>query len=390
MLSRKDGSGEQAIDSAAYLRLWRTGEFDAATQPLLAWLRAQRLAPILGWRAKQRGWTLPEEVSRFVQTATYQGVARHTIVGSQIEELANLFRKAKIPAVVVKGPVVASAYPDTSLRIYNDLDFLVPEGQAASLITALIKLGYSAQVSGDRSMHFPPLHPEGAGLRLEIHDALDKHLDGDWFTFSQWSDRMRKWTSYPGLWVPDPVDHMIYLIDHALIRHELLGGLQLLNDLWFWTKEWGAYKWEVLESRSQQLGLFRAVNLALSLTAWFWDEALSDPAGQRFPTPPSDVLAQSQALALGSFPAFIPHVWRDLAANRPLQWVRYGINTFFGDPEYRKSLSVGNRILFYLRRPLRLWQHYASVLWRLIVGKTTERSAWEAKREVSAWLRELD
>jgi hypothetical protein len=199
---------------------------------------------------------------------------------------------------------------------------------------------------------------------------------------------MRPWFEYPGLWLPDPVDHMIYLVDHALIRHELLGGLQLLTDLRFWTESWDEAQWDELSTRSREFGLFRAIALALALTAWFWNEPMPDSALRRFPAPPDETMVQSQALVLGSFPTLIPHVWRDLSANLPLEWIRYAFEIFLGDPEYRRGLSLRDRALFYLRRPFRLWQHYAPSLWRLLIGKAVERGAWQAYREVNAWLRD--
>jgi hypothetical protein len=255
------------------------------------------------------------------------------------------------------------------------------------LIAALLDTGYQSKVSGDRATHFPPLVPQGNSLRLEVHTALDHRPDGGRITFARWSARLQPWDAHPGLWVPDPVDHAVYLVDHAVLRHELRGGLQLLTDLYFWTSDWTAAQWAACAARSREIGLDRAVGLAMALTAWFWDEPLPDAVRRQFSAPPDDLLARSQALALGALPTFMPHVWRDLPADSPLQWIRYAVETFLGDPEYRRGLPLRDRIRFYLRRPFCLWQHYAPSLWRLLTGKQVERGAWRAHRDVTAWLR---
>lgn len=388
------GSGKipetRSIDVYDCLRVWQTGEFGVSLKPFLAWLKAHRLALLLGWRAKRRGWTLPDEVAQFVHRATYQGMARHAVAGGQLRVLSELARAWQIPVVAVKGPVVAKAYPDVAFRIYNDLDFLVPEDKAEPLISILLQHGYHRDLRGIRMPHFPPLHPEGAGLRLEIHTTLDDHPGGGRFTYSEWSDRLRPWPVYPGLWVPDPVDHIIYLVDHAVIRHKLLGGLQLLTDLRFWTENWNASLWEALVMRSREMGLHRTVALALALTAWFWDEPLPDLVQRWFSSPPDDVLTQSKALAIGSLPTSMPQVSSDLPHERPFHWIRYGVEIFLGNPIYRQSLSLGDRMLFYLRRPFRLLARYAPVVWQHLTGKVVERGAWQAHREVNAWLRGSD
>ena len=100
---------------ARYLHFYRTGEVRGTVTELVAWGHAQRMLPLIGWRAAQEGWTLPATLAQAVQRARYREVARQATAAQQLRALGKLARRLQIPVVVVKGPVVAEDFPIPSV-----------------------------------------------------------------------------------------------------------------------------------------------------------------------------------------------------------------------------------------------------------------------------------
>jgi hypothetical protein len=66
---------------------------------------------------------------------------------AELFRLLELFSAADIPALIVKGPVLAmQAYGDPAMRNYSDLDFLVRQRDIRRATEALLAIGYQATV----------------------------------------------------------------------------------------------------------------------------------------------------------------------------------------------------------------------------------------------------
>ena len=377
------------MDESPYLNLWWSGETNFPCDKLIAWAQAQRLLPLIGWRAEQRGWALPPQLQDAVRQARYRASARQLLATRQLHELAEIARLQRIPVVIVKGQVVAEVYPSATLRIYNDLDLLVPPSAVPALTQSLQLHGYRAALDGGRGYHLPPFNPPGAGLRLEVHTAMKKGGTGDAFTFTQWADGLRPWASFPGLLVPDPVGHWLYLISHALEHHECEMGLLPLADLKFWMDFWTAQEWESLATLAKAGGWERLVGLALALVAWFWQAPWPSEIASRFPEPPEDILNWTQAVTSGEteMESLLPNLWRDLSERSPRGWSAYAQLVLLGDPATRRSVSWHKRLLFYLQRPAYLVRNHGPALWRLLRGQRKSRETWAAQRKLASWLR---
>jgi hypothetical protein len=372
-----------------YAYFWFTGEVTLPEPHLIAWLKAQRLLPLVGWRAEGEGWKLPPEVLRAVRQDHYRLTAEQSLVSAQLEQLAELAKRAAIPVVVVKGPVVAQRYPSPYLRPYGDLDLLVPPESVNSFYARLQAAGYLPMVAGDRAFHLPPLRPALSGLRLEVHGTLDMGRKNPHFSFEKLDGGLCPWDDFPGLLVPHPCDHFAYLVYHLVARHQLEVGLLPIADVRFWTQGWGREEWHSLASRTQDGAVRRMIGLCLALTARFWpDFTLPDSA--EFPEPSAELLASSQTIALGDGVGRMPHVWRDLPSFTVSGWLSYLQAVLLGDPSSRRNLPLRERLGFYLQRPFRIAKHYAPSVWRLLRGDSRSRGAWTARRDLAAWLRAGD
>ena len=252
-------------------------------------------------------------------------------------------------------------------------------------MAALETEGYQPEISGDRSTHFPPLVPPFAGFRVEVHTELDPRTQ--YFSFARWASTLVPWESFPGLSVPTPTQHFLYLIQHALERHELKAGLLALADFKFWIELWAADEWDALVKAAGELNLQRQVGLALTLMSWFWEEPLAQDIVHRYPSPPEELLLKSVEIMLTGGGRLAPHLWRDLPEFTLRGWFAYMRLVLLGNPQVRSMLPLHKKLAFFLLRPLRLLRHYAPIGWRLLSGDSQSRASWQSQRELMRWLR---
>lgn len=324
--------------------------------------------------------------------ARYREQARQTLAEGQLRALGALAQSLNIPVVLVKGASVARAYPEPWMRPYTDIDLLVAEAHLADFLAAMTAQDYTwmETVVGQRSWHAPPLAPKNTGVNVEVHTALAREREQALFTFEQWRDTLQPWTSAPGLRVPDPVDHAIYLVHHAVVHHELTLGLLLFADLHFWTQRWEIHAWQQLATKASSVGLRRATGLALALTAWVWDTAWTAEVQQLFPFPSDEVLRAAQYIVIGVDVQKMPGVWRDLTERNARGLLKYLSLILLGDPDTRRALPWKDRARFYLRRPFQLLRNHALTFWRLARGERRTRAAWQMQRQLQQWIRSSD
>ncbi len=375
-------------NTSPYLALWQHGHLLASERHLLAWAQAQRLLPLLLWRAQQAGWELPAAVVQAARAARYRVQAHHLLAEAQLRALGEVAQELRIPLVLVKGACVAHAYPETWLRSYNDIDLLIAEENLVVFLPLVFDLGYTwlEAATGQRGWHLPPLTPQSAGLKLEVHTALAREKGRDLFTCAQWSTGLRPFDPFPGLWIPDPVDHALYLIHHAVVHHALAMGLLHIVDLKFWTQAWGESEWQALETQARVLDLHRATGLALALAAWAWDTPWPAEVQQRFPVPPEAILTTTQRIVTGESVQKLPYVQRDLSERSLRGWIKYASLVLFGDPAVRQTLPRREKFRFYLHRPFQLLSNHGPTLWRLARGDRQTRDAWQVQQSLQTWL----
>ncbi|MCD6351668.1 MAG: nucleotidyltransferase family protein, partial [Armatimonadetes bacterium] len=224
------------LQADAALGFWRTGQSALPPETLIRWARAQRLLLLLPWRAQQRGWRLPAPLLVAARQEGYATAAWQARALRALRTLGALAQAMEAPAVIVKGPLAAEAYPDPLLRPYGDLDLLIRPQDAGRWLDAFTARGYRPHVEGGRATHLPALLPPTPGPRLELQITLDP---AGRFAWSRWEASARSWPTVPGLLQPDPGEHWLYLVYHMVERHSLQFGLGSLADLAFGSAGWG-------------------------------------------------------------------------------------------------------------------------------------------------------
>jgi hypothetical protein len=372
-----------------YLALWWRGECCLPEDDLIAWARRQRLLPLLGWRVQERGWQLPEALTEAIRRTRMLVAVGQAITDQQLRALGETAQQLDIALVLVKGAAAAAAYPEPWMRPYGDIDLLVDEANAPRLLETLRAQGYTYAESaeGHRAWHFPPLVPPHQGARIEVHTALAREGGRLLFTPAQWQPDLRPLPLYPGLHAPGPADHVLYLIHHALVHHELLFGIQPYLDIGFWSESWVTDDWTALRSATQDAAMRNAVGLALALTAWLWQRPLPiDDVG--FRQPPLSLLARAEKTVTGTRASqSLPHVWRDIPPRAQGGFLRYAALILYGDPAQLRGLTPKERVGYHLRRPGELLRNHGNSLWRLLRGDPAARATWRAQRELQTWLR---
>lgn len=143
-------------------------------------------------------------------------------------ELNRSLRKASIPALVVKGIVCRSLYPNGDLRLSADEDLLVAPGYLEQAKAVLEEMGLSTTETALDAYEYP-YRDSKSPLYIELHAHLfspGEAAYGSWNGYFR--DVFQRAEVVPIQGEPvltmAPTDHMLYLILHAF-KHFLHSGV---------------------------------------------------------------------------------------------------------------------------------------------------------------------
>jgi Uncharacterised nucleotidyltransferase len=181
-----------------------------------------RLEPLAARRLRALGREVPEEL---VETERLS--AAFSLAGTV--HLTRARQAVEGPLLLVKGPELASRYPDPALRISRDLDFVVPDPGSAQ--RALLAAGYLE--SGDPELyaqapHLRPLAWPDLPVELEIHSRpnwppwLEPPAAEELF-----AGAVPSAAGVDGILAPAPERHVLVVAGHAWTH----GPLERLRDL---------------------------------------------------------------------------------------------------------------------------------------------------------------
>jgi hypothetical protein len=339
-----------------------------------------------------------EELRQDLHAAAVHGM----LAESQLAAVLGALTAAEVPAMVVKGAALGIFYPDPALRLYGDLDIMVPAAQLDMAEQALNGLGYHGFASKawwlDRFHHLPPMVSESAALLVELHWRLDYQEEkGRLPTDDLWA-RAIPWRvqDQPALRL-DAVDTLLHLCRHAVVQHRVAGSFRYLCDLAQITEGWRQAEWETLGQRALDYELARPVYLmlvlaeqSLSLTMPAEVVSLLRPAGS---VPEPDELMRRlmssdgatsarvsvgavQAATEGPFVARLQHLMGSLFLPRA------GMAMVYDLPADSPRIWLA-----YLWRPIDLLRRYGLSAWRALRGERGAQAAWQREVWLERWLR---
>jgi Uncharacterised nucleotidyltransferase len=188
-------------------------------------VRAHRLEVLAGRRYRMVGRPVPPDFVAQERLAGLVALATPLV----LERVRAAYEG---PAIVLKGPQVAARYPDPALRVYGDIDLLVPDARAVQ--HALLANGF--HLVGDPKIyvdihHLRPLAVNGLPTHVEIHSS-PKWVDGlvPPATEILFETARRGSTGVPGVLALPPAYEAVLLAAHSW-AHEPLRRLRDLIDV---------------------------------------------------------------------------------------------------------------------------------------------------------------
>lgn len=133
-----------------------------------------RLAGLALAATETAGVDLDAETLSSLRQAHARQSARSLLVEARAVEVAKALEERGIPQVVTKGPGIARAYPDTSMRPFGDIDLLVPPQRFGAGLTALSELGFR-EAGPEPRRYFNRVCREAINLKREDGASIDLH-----------------------------------------------------------------------------------------------------------------------------------------------------------------------------------------------------------------------
>jgi hypothetical protein len=218
----------------------------------------------------EAGCRVPDAIQRdFVRHQTIASVWHSHLLAS-LDELAGVFRVARIPVVALKGPLLAERlYPQGALRPSVDLDLLVSEHDLDTALGALTADGWVADAGPTATYarrHHHHLQMRRAGQPpLELHFRARAGF-GTVLPSAPLIERSIEAnpSSTHGLRTLAPVDEFVYLAVHAaahgFIRLMWLYDLKLLL-----RRHATDIDWNLVVDRARGVGMVAALAFACGL-----------------------------------------------------------------------------------------------------------------------------
>lgn len=175
------------------------------------------------------------------------------------------------PIVVMKGPEVATYYPDPSSRPFRDLDLLMHDAERA--YRSLVRAGWEA-VSEARPHHLPELLLPGTGVSVELHTAPN----WPWWTTADarelFQEAIPSALGVDGVQTLWPAHHALLLAAHSR-QHEPIRRLIDLIDVALLMQQSDK---DIVECLARRWGLGRVWNTTTrTMQALFLKTPLTSP-----------------------------------------------------------------------------------------------------------------
>ncbi len=208
-------------------------------------------APVEGARRRQRVETL-----------------RHSVFRNTLQRILGLLARERIPALALKGPLLAARYYSGIVRPSTDLDILVEPSSVDATVRALTPLGYrleggeAGRFFRDHHHHVHLLHPTLPTLELHVdaYQGFGTSMPAAPLLARSVPCTLPGWTSAR---LMTPEDEFLYLSVHAAShRFQRLGWLYDLKLLLAHHPE---LRWDQVADRATDQGLLAAVTLTCTL-----------------------------------------------------------------------------------------------------------------------------
>jgi hypothetical protein len=342
---------------------------DIDWRAVASFARCHRIQPLL-WQSLRTCASVAESVRDEIRRSAYVTTARNLFLLAELARILDLLSSANIPALPVKGPVMAAQlYGDPGLRPCEDLDLLVPESGIAGAVNVLTANGFCRMQTFEPWQEARQIHGGwGQGLRkadgsfsVEVSPwIVPRHFAPaeDAAAFMARGGRIDiGGRSFPTL---RPTDMLVILALHGA-KHGW-SRLQWVADIAALVKRFPDLEWSEVAHVARRCGSVRSVGVALRISR----RLLGSGMPETYRLPPddktADALAETFVRRLITFETAPRGPGTELAMNLRLadSWVLrlrhlilLGLTPSYGD-WCSLRLPEGLRWLYWLLRPLRL------------------------------------
>jgi len=227
--------------------------------------------------SEQPAALVPEKVMQTLRAGSRETAQRGMILASRLQGISDHLDARTIEHILYKGPLFAEVYyGNCALRVFHDLDVIVPPEKIVLTRNALAEIGFVDKYGLDEtqqaaSFRFGSQHLFTApgGLDLDLHwriipNSISRSLD----TAGIWKRVTR--AAFFGREVPTlcPEDMMVVLCLHAG-QHEW-ARLSTLCDLGQLLLKHPEMDWEIVRSHLRDSNTIRMLNVSLLLLRQHW------------------------------------------------------------------------------------------------------------------------
>ena len=200
---------------------------------------------------------LPEEMERRYRSIAINWITRQVKASDEFVETYKALREAGVEPLVIKGIICRNSYMLPDWRVSSDEDIYVRREDYIRLHTCLKQLGFRCKEPNFRSEH--ELVYNGNTLVVEGHWELFPQENNFWEEMNVLSEEIMKHavhTEIEGVSVlmPDPTDHMIYLLLHSMKHFALSGvGIRQICDIVAWDSQY-TIAWDKVRDTMNRIG----------------------------------------------------------------------------------------------------------------------------------------
>lgn len=201
---------------------------------------------------------LPEELEQKYRAASLSWIMKQVQASDEFLRTYRALVEKGLEPLVIKGIVCRSAYELPDWRVSGDEDIYIGQEEYPRLHACLKQLGFACREPNFRSEHELPY--TGKNLLLEGHWKLFPQENRAWDEMNDAMAReimqraVRRKIEGVSLLTPDPTDHMVYLLLHAMKHFALSGmGIRQICDVVCWAGK-NAVDWDRVRDAMTGLG----------------------------------------------------------------------------------------------------------------------------------------
>ncbi len=310
-----------------------------------------KITPLLYHRLKtfHPDISIPPSVTKRLRQAYLDNSARNLRLYDNLCGVLKIFRRDRIPVIVLKGAHLAEfVYDNRALRFMGDLDLLVRKDDLMRVDALLLEMGCTPtihnRIVGKDNNEFVYVMPK-RDVSLEIHwSILSPMFPFTIDTDGQWERSKSVLIAGVDAAVFCPEDLLLHLCLHAGCTHGFEPGLRLFYDIdEILRHDRKGMDWGLVQHRSREWGIGKCVYLTLELTREFLGVAL--PEGLMEALKPNDFDERFVALAREQIFS------RKLRTGPPLSmWP--AVAQFWGSARLRDKISLFLKGFFLPRKAM--------------------------------------